>query len=129
MKLTAEQIEELRAQVRYMRAMPSACRQRGNDRLLDKLLDDYSPASAETPAQAKEAAVHCADPFLLGAERLLRSIMQHRESYVRAWYAATGTDPRDAVLVQQDLGNGCMSVVVMTREDFRRDYPTSSGGG
>ena len=41
----------------------------------------------------------------LAAERYA-GLMQHRETYLAAWLAATGLHPTECVLVQQDHGNG-----------------------
>lgn len=46
------------------------------------------------------------------AFRRMRAIDRHRERYVSAWYAQTGIDPRDAMLVEQDHADGRKTLTI-----------------
>ena len=46
------------------------------------------------------------------AERIMRSLNRHRERYLRAWVAATGIDPRDAILVERHYPDGTITISV-----------------
>lgn len=53
-------------------------------------------------------------------DRLLRNLYRHKERYVRAWIAATGADPRHAVLQYwYDAGKQCVQVVYKADSDLR----------
>ena len=53
------------------------------------------------------------------ADRVLRSLMRHRERYLRAWIAATGLHPLEAELVEE-LYPPSSDGVIRTRVYVRR---------
>ena len=59
------------------------------------------------------------DSFATEVTRLvnkrLRFLMRHRERYVKAWIAATGIDPRECELVEQQTMEGEVRVWIRRR--------------
>jgi hypothetical protein len=63
----------------------------------------------------------------------LRFIADNRERYLEAWYAENLVRPQDAMLMQQDLGNGTTRMWVEARPDnlpkaqFRKERKLPKG--
>lgn len=47
----------------------------------------------------------------------LRSLMRHRERYVKAWIAATGLHPTECVLVERRMGDGSVRITIEPKHD------------
>ena len=56
------------------------------------------------------------DKIQAAAEAALRHVLQHRETYLKAWVAETGTLPSDACLVEQTSVDGVRVQVALRRE-------------
>jgi hypothetical protein len=72
-------------------------------------------------AQCGERKHRAPPPFQRITEEHVRKLWgllaKHRERYVRAWVAATGIDPRDAVLVEQQHADGSVSIRVVHKSE------------
>lgn len=56
------------------------------------------------------------------ATRMVRSLMRHRDRYLKAWIAATGHDPRECEMVEERMpmnADGALRVVVYFRKRDR----------
>ncbi len=63
--------------------------------------------------------------LLRASQLLMRRVMRHRERYLRAWVAATGHEPTDAVLIQRKGFDGLgawESCEVVSRAEFDRRF-------
>lgn len=68
-------------------------------------------------------------PFAQAIHEHLKRIADNRERYLEAWYAENLIRPQDAMLMQQDLGNGTTRMWVEARPEnlpkaqFRNKLP------
>lgn len=61
------------------------------------------------------------------AERMTRSLMRHRDRYLKAWLACTGLNPTDAVMVERqsfdrDTGSVVLTVEIVSKADALRRF-------
>lgn len=55
------------------------------------------------------------DTLRAECDRMVRRLMRHRERYLRAWVAATGIHPTEAMLEERMLPGGVTQIVVRRR--------------
>jgi hypothetical protein len=60
------------------------------------------------------------DALRAECDRVVRRLMRHRDRYLRAWIAATGLHPTEAMLEEHLSGSGSRTVVVR-RGDGQKD--------
>ena len=85
---------------------------------------DYkTPSAFSALADNAIAALHAK------AERMTRSLMRHRDRYLKAWLACTGLSPTDAVMVERqsfdrDTGSVVLTIEIVSKSEATRRFRT-----
>lgn len=82
-----------------------------------------TPSAFSTLTENALAALHAK------AERMTRSLMRHRDRYLKAWLACTGLSPTDAVMVERqsfdrDTGSVVLTIEIVSKSEATRRFRT-----